>query len=204
MLRVMPIALLFFFSLLAVSVQAGIKVGEILPSLSIEKYGELMLEGEDTIYYQPWNTAQLENKVQIIQYLAGRMGTRDMNKPFTDVLGVQDFSMDYHHTTTIINLDDTLFGTAGIVNSQLKKNKIKYWYSSIVADKKGEGASVWELEPKNSAIIILSSDYRVIFFKEGQLTEEEISFVVAMIEQQIEQVEAVAIEDELAQQKITE
>jgi hypothetical protein len=161
-------------------------VGEVIPALQIDEPGELILEGKDTITYQPWSTDLLVGKVHIVQYLAGRLGVKDMNKPFTDALDALDYPAESVHTTTIINLDDTLFGTSGLVNSQLKGNKIKYWYSSIVADREGDGARVWQLQRKHSAIILLSPTQEVLFFKDGQLDNTEISQVLGLIEQQIE------------------
>nr|WP_101759331.1 YtfJ family protein [Oceanicoccus sp. KOV_DT_Chl] len=137
----MPIKIIVCSMLLMVSswlTQADITVGEKLPELEIKKKGELILTGDD-ISYAEWSTKALQNKVQILQYLAGRMTASKVNKPFTDKLETLDLSADHHHTTTIINLNDTFFGTSGFVASELKKNKIKYPSTSIVADKKGSG-----------------------------------------------------------------
>jgi uncharacterized protein len=189
--------LVVFLSFLAVAAQAQVIVGELIPPLKINEPGELILEGEDTISYQPWSTELLVNKVHVVQYLAGRLGVKDMNKPFTDSLELRDFSRDFVHTTTIINLDDTMFGTSNIVNGQLKGNKIKYWFSSIVADREGDGAKAWQLRPKNSAIMVLSPSAEVLFFKDGMLDESEISSVHTLIEQQLKEIKK---SSELAQQ----
>lgn len=187
MFKVLSGLSIVFISLLATAVQAQVTVGEPIPALQINEPGELMLdEGKETISYQPWSTELLVGKVHVVQYLAGRLGVKDMNKPFTDSLEVKGFSEDFMHTTTIINLDDTMFGTSNLVNGQLKGNKIKYWYSSIVADREGDGAKAWQLRPKNSAIMLLSPSSQVLFFKDGMLDESDITNVHTMIEQQIE------------------
>lgn len=199
MLRVLSGVLFIFISTMAVTTQAQVVLGGPIPALQINEPGELMLEGEDTIVYRPWSTELLVGKVQMVQHMAGRMGVKNMNKPFTDALDARDFSTDYFSGTTIINLDDTLFGTSGIVNSQLKSNKIKYWYSSIVADREGDSAKTWQLKPKHSAIIVLSPDARVLFFKDGPLDEAEILNVLALIEQEIEQLQKSSGDGGLAQ-----
>jgi YtfJ family uncharacterized protein len=200
MLRVLSGVLVIFISALAVTTQAQVVVGESIPALQINEPGELMLEGEDTIVYRPWSTDFLVGKVHMVQHLAGRLGVKDMNKPFTDALGARDFSADHFYSTTIINLDDTMFGTSGIVNGQLKGNKIKYWYSSIVADREGDSAKTWRLKPKHSAVIVLSPDSRVLFFKDGQLDENDIANVLALIEQQIEPLQKPPGDEDLAQE----
>lgn len=168
--------------------QATITSGAPLPSLSIENKGELVLQG-DTVTYQHWSTAALTGKVQVLQYMAGRMAASKLNEPFTDQLKTRGFPLDKYHVTTIINLSDAFFGTSGFVNSELKSNKKKYPKSSIVADKSGLGATLWGLKRQSSAIFVLSPTGEVLFFKDGALSAEEIDNVLALIQQQIEQLE---------------
>ena len=189
MSRLLSGLVILYLAMTAIIGQAQVVVGKPIPPLEIKKPGELILEGEDTIRYQPWNTGLLVGKVHVVQYLAGRLGVKDMNKALTDALESKNFADEYLHNTTIINLDDTLFGTAGIVNSQLKGNKIKYWFSSIVADREGDGATLWRLKPKSSAIILLSPDSGVLFFKDGKLDELEINQVLDLIQRQIGQLQ---------------
>ena len=125
MSRLLSGLVILYLAMTAIIGQAQVVVGKPIPPLEIKKPGELILEGEDTIRYQPWNTGLLVGKVHVVQYLAGRLGVKDMNKALTDALESKNFADEYLHNTTIINLDDTLFGTAGIVNSQLKGNKIR-------------------------------------------------------------------------------
>lgn len=177
----------FLLAMLATICQAQVVVGESVPALEINEPGELILEDKENITYQPWSTDVLVAKVHVVQYLAGRLRVKNMNKPFTDALEAEDFPAEHLYTTTIINLDDTMFGTSGIVNSQLKSNKIKYWFTSIVADREGDGAKAWQLQPKSSAIIVLSPTSEVLFFKDGKLSDTEIAEVITLIEQQTEQ-----------------
>ena len=180
-------ALLLFYTLVCLSgpLWAAIVPGEAIPDLSIDNRGELVLHN-DKIIYQRWTTGALTGKVQVLQYMAGRMAASKLNEPFTDQLKLRKFPLDKYHVTTIINLDDTFFGTSGFVNSELRSNKKKYPASSIVADKKGLGASMWGLKRQGSAIVVLSPQGRVLFFKDGSLSAEEIDNVLALIEQHID------------------
>ena len=116
---------------------AAVPVGEPLPAIAITEKGELVLSEPDKVHYKDWVTSDLAGRVHVLQYLAGRLSTPKINKPFTDRLGELHLESRHYHVTTIINLDDTLFGTSAIVASQLKRNKRKYPASSIVADKHG-------------------------------------------------------------------
>ena len=168
---------------------AAITVGQTLPPITVEQNGELLIKG-DKISYANWNTDAMAGKVHVLQYLAGRLAARNLNKPLTDKLAEIDLPLDHYRVTTIINLDDAMFGTSGIVSSEFESNKKKYPRSSMVADKKGLGAEKWDLKPQGSAIFVISAEGKVLFFKDGGLTNEEIDSVIELVKQQIQQLES--------------
>ncbi len=182
-----------FFGLLMClgnSATAAVPVGEPLPAIAITEKGELVLSPPDKVHYEAWATSGLAGRVHVIQYLAGRISAPKINRPFTDRLGELRIESEYYHVTTIINLNDTLFGTSAIVASQLKRNKRKYPASSIVADEHGDGAKLWRLNPGNSAIFILSPQGKVLFFKDGSLNNTEIEQAVDIIRIELARMEA--------------
>lgn len=158
----------------------ALSAGDTLPPLRVEKLGELQVEGEE-IRYTPWDSGVLRGKVQVVQYMAARPGSRDLNKPFTDRLRDSGIPIEHYHVTTIVNLDDAMFGSRGIVVSELEKNKKRYFRSSIVADEAGLGLGIWRLAPKSSAIIVLDAEGRVAFFRDGAMSAEEIEQALALV-----------------------
>lgn len=183
------LVLLATLATLSSAVFAAITVGQTIPPVTIEQNGELHIKG-DTISYASWHTDALAGKVNVLQYLAGRMAASKLNKPFTDKLAAINLPLDHYRVTTIINLDDAMFGTSGFVSSELKNNKKKYPRSSMVADKKGLGAETWDLKPQGSAIFVVSAEGKVLFFKDGGLNNEEIDSVIDLVKQQIQQLES--------------
>jgi hypothetical protein len=175
--RTLALALLLFLPAWGV---AAVSTGNPLPQLRVEKLGEMHVEGED-VRYAPWDSGALRGKVQVVQYMAARPGSRDLNKPFTDRLRDSGIPIEHYHVTTIVNLDDALFGSRGIVVSELEKNKKRYYRSSIVADEGGLGLEAWRLAPKSSAIIILDAEGRVAFFRDGAMSVEEIEQALALV-----------------------
>lgn len=163
---------------------AAIKVGEPLSSLAVTDRGEVILKNGEPDY-QPWDTASLAGKVSVVQYMAARMSVKDMNKPFTDAIEQAAFPKKVFAMATLVNVDDALWGTSGMINSELKKNKQKYPDSTIVADHQGKGLAQWELQTKSSAITVMDPSGRVVFFKEGALSEQEVSEVMMLIEQML-------------------
>jgi len=173
-------------SLLAMntSAQANITLGNLIPEVTIKDKGELLLQG-DSIAYQNWNSQTLTGKVHTLQYMAGRSSASKINDPFIDQLKLLELSIERHQVTTIVNLDDAMFGTSGFVASELKKNKQRYPASSIIADADGRGAEQWQLEQKSSAIFVLSTEGKVLFFKQGALSEQEIDQAISLIKEQV-------------------
>jgi hypothetical protein len=159
---------------------ATITVGARLTPLTIENRGALILE-DGHIRYQAWNSNSLTGKVHMIQHLAARLSTRKINQPFTDRITAAQFPRDKYLTTTILNVDDALWGSTAFVYGELEDSKKQYSYTSIIADSRGKAQKVWQLQKKNSSIILLDKNGQVLFFKEGALTAQEIESTLELI-----------------------
>ncbi len=164
---------------------ASVLIGEVIPPITIKDTGELVLNGNE-IHYKSWNTETLKNKAHILLYQAGRMSASIINKPLTDLLDTLKLPPEHHQITSIVNLNDTFFGTYDFVHRELKKNKLNYPNVRIVADKNGDGAIRWQLKRESSAIFVVSASGKVLFFKDGALTRLEIQKVVTLIKEQIQ------------------
>jgi len=179
-MKSLAIATLCFFVSFAAQA-ANITVGAPLPALAIAEKGELAKKGDD-FSFQPWSSASLPGKVVVVQYLAARLTASKMNEPFTDALRAANFSDEKYLSTTIINSDDAMWGTSGMVDGELKSSSKKYPHASLINDAKGSGLKAWELKKEGSAIAVLDKTGKVIFFKEGALTADEIKSTLALIQ----------------------
>lgn len=158
--------------------------GQPAPDLIIEERGELTLQGDD-IVYRPWQYQQPDGKIHIVNYMAATMGASKLNEPFTDRLQ-EMLKKGSYHVTTILNLDDAMWGTTGFVVSEVKANKRKHPTATLVLDEDAVGLSAWQLEKDNSAIVIFDSEGNVSYVKQGAMSEAEIEQTVEMIRQFIE------------------
>lgn len=154
--------------------------GQPLPAVSVEKYGELLLNG-DNITYQAWDTDLLPGKVRVIQAIAGRSSAKEMNAPLMDAILAANPPRDKYQTTTIINQDDAIWGTGGFVKSSAEDSKKEFSWSSLVLDAEGRAADAWNLKQESSAIVVLDKDGKAQFVKEGALTPAEITQVIDLI-----------------------
>jgi uncharacterized protein len=152
-----------------------------LPVIEVGKPGELHLE-QDSIRFAPWRSAAVQSKVHVIQYMAARLSAKSINEPFTDRLKDSGIPLEHYHMTTVVNLDDAMMGTRGMVLAELEQNKKRFYRSSIVADADGVGLAAWGLRPRSSAIIILGADGRVQFFRDGALSATEIEQAMQLVQ----------------------
>jgi hypothetical protein len=162
--------------------------GILVPSVKLER-GRMVMDGKD-IQFRPWKSSETDGKVRTIYHLAGRIGIDGLNKPFIDALIAaklpEQLPDSPYKTITILNLSDTLWGTHGIAMGQFEDSQRNFPYALHVADEKGVAREAWDLEPKQSAVIILDKYGSVLFFKEGRLSAEEIRTAVGFIKSKLE------------------
>jgi hypothetical protein len=173
-------ALVLGACLLVAPLVHALQAGQALPPLQVEKLGEIVVNGEDSSF-RPWQSAALPDRLHIVQYLAARLSARKLSKPFTDRLEKSGIPYARYHISTVVNLDDALFGTRGMVLSELEKNKRKYALSTIVADETGRGRELWGLQESSSAVIILDTTGSVLYVHEGAMLEEDIQRALAVV-----------------------
>ena len=174
------LCLLLAVLLIAAPAAQALQAGEPLPPLEVAKLGEVLIEDSET-RFRPWQSSALTDRLHIVQYMAARMSARKLSKPFTDRLEKSGIPYARYHISTVVNLDDALFGTRGMVLSELAKNKRKYTLSTIVADETGRGRELWGLEESSSAVIILDTSGRVLYFHQGAMQEADIERALAVV-----------------------
>lgn len=173
-------ALLLALCLLAAAPLHALQAGDSLPPLQVDKLGEILVQDGETAF-RPWQSAPLQDRIHILQYMAARMSARKQSKPFTDSLEKSGISYARYHITTVVNLDDAMFGTRGMVLSELEKNKRKYALSTIVADETGRGLALWKLEEESSAVIMLDTRGRVLYFHQGAMEPADIQHALDVV-----------------------
>ena len=160
--------------------------GQSLPVLDIKMGGEISVSDRN-IVKTPWSSKSFESKgkVQLVQYIAAVKGAVRQNKPFTDTLVEKQFSSEQLDTTVIVHTADTLAFAKGFVVKRVAKNKVKHQEVNFVIDDNGVGLQRWGMKHKSSAIIVLDASGRILFAKDGPLTEFEIESAIKLIEKHL-------------------
>ena len=158
----------------------SVQLASPLPAVQVSEQGELQLQAGQT-RYQRWDSQQLPGKVRVIQHIAGRSHAKELNAPLIEAIKAAKLPHDRYQTTTIINLDDVLFGTGTFVVSSAEKSKAEFPWSSFVLDDSSKVRQAWGLQEESSAIIVLDKEGKVRFVKDGALTQADVSQVMALI-----------------------
>ncbi|MFA0086929.1 hypothetical protein BCU70_11625 [Vibrio sp. 10N.286.49.C2] len=173
---------LIFIPTLAMA--TNVQVGGNARSVSVKAHGELILDS-DTINYTEWKSQQMLGKVRVIQAIAGRSSSKKMNAALMTAITDAKFPEDSYQTTTIINQDDAIWGTGSFVKSSAEDSKKEFPWSSMVLDEHGLVANAWQLQEESSAIILQDKSGKVLFVKEGVLSDDEIKSVLGLITQSL-------------------
>lgn len=185
----MPLIRAFMIALLAAawagaSAAGEPTVGAPLPELAIDERGELVAEGDD-FAFQPWTSATTPGKVHVIQYFGAKLGHRDLFKPVTDRIE-QEFEPGTVHVTTVLNMDAALWGTSGMVLSELEQNKRRYPTATMVVDEEGSGIDTWNLGKEGTGLIVLDHSGIVRYFTRGSLDDAELASTIELIRANIQ------------------
>lgn len=161
----------------------SLETGQSLPLLDIREGGEIYL-GENTIVEMPWSSKSFESngKVQFVQYVAANRGAVSQNKMFTDALKKKQYSSEELETTIIVHMADTIFLAKGLVLKKMASKKAAYQSINFVIDDMGVGLERWGMKNKSSAVIVLDASGKVLFAKDGPLSETEVENAIKLID----------------------
>ena len=155
-------------------------IGQRVAPVGVADKGELVWQ-QDKFSYKNWNSAQLPGKVRVIQHIAGRSSAKEKNAALIEAIKAAKLPHDRYQTTTIVNTDDAIPGTAMFVRSSIHSNKQQFPWSQFIVDSEGTARKAWQLESGGSAIVVLDKQGKVRFAKDGTLTQDEVKQVMALL-----------------------
>ena len=120
------------------------------------------------------------------------MSSDSIIAPLRERLDNGNYDPGSFQSISVVNLDDALWGTQGLVTSELAKNKRAHPQAVLVADDEGRGLKAWSLEPKGVAVILLNADGKIRLLKEGKLSEGDVNDIVTALNNEIAKSEQLA------------
>ncbi len=179
----LPVLLIFFLPCLVFS--NNIQINHNIKDAAVNDKGELIYHN-DTFSYQNWNSSQLIGKVRVIQHIAGLADARKMNASLMDIIRSSSLPREHYQTTTIVNINDAIWGTAVFVLDSIQESKRAFPWSQFIVDEYGEVRKAWDLSHKGSVIVVLDRKGIVHFVKDGPLSTQEVEQVMTLLHQLIE------------------
>lgn len=164
--------------------ESPVRLGEVLPEVRLvgDTVGVLALV-DDQVYFEPWSTQDLTGKPRIVYHLAARPGIDKIHAALFAALSELQIDPNTFVTLTLLNGDDVSFGVTGIARSEFEKNKRKYPAGEFVFDGDASAQRSWQLARKSAAVILVDDRGRVLFFKDGPLSDEETRGLIEQVKQ---------------------
>ena len=161
----------------------SLETGQSLPLLDIREGGEISI-GDNTIVEKPWSSKSLDSKgrVQFVQYVAANRNAAGQNKLFTDALIKKQYSSEELGTTIIVHMADTMSLVKGFVVNKMAKKKAMHQSINFVIDDEGVGLERWGMKNKSCAVIVLDASGKILFAKDGPLSETEVANTIKLID----------------------
>lgn len=180
-MKLYPLLLIsLLFPLLAAA--HSVETGKPLPPVFIANEGELVMQHE-MLGYQRWSSQSLTGKVRMVIHVAGRLSAKEQNAPLIAAVQQANFPRSRFQTTTIVNTNDAIPGSAIFVERSIKSSKRDAPWQHFVIDSSGVARNSWQLTPHGSAVMLLDAQGVVRFARDGALTPQEVRQAIALLNQ---------------------
>lgn len=169
----MMIKKLILLTILTLNLSA-ISINEVPKSITIEnENGGFAKDGS------PWNSSTIKNKVYVMFYIDP--DERTTNEKFSKKLKEKKYNKACFGEIAIVNLAATW--KPNIIIEKLLKTKQKEFPDTIyVKDKKSILVNKWGLDDDASNILIFSKDSKLLFYKSGKMSDDDIQKIFNLIE----------------------
>lgn len=174
-------AIAICFSAITTTVTAGTpELGKQPERLTIANRGEIILKGDD-VAFAAWQLPADVRLVQVVEYFPATLSASKYFEPLNDAMAEAFTERNPILVSTIVNLDAAMWGTSGMVMSELKSNKRKHPDATIVLDKTGSGATDWALGKKGAILLVLDKSGTVKYVSREAVTDADVPEIIALI-----------------------
>jgi len=150
----------------------AIETGEIPPKVELK--GNLGGRSDGT----PWSSEELRGKVHVLFYVDP--DEKDTNNETGEALDKENFPSDRFQAVGIVNMAATWLPNFAI-SSALKDKQKRYPRTIYVKDYKKVLVNAWKIADNSSNVLVFDKQGKLIFRKDGKLTQEEIQTLVKAI-----------------------
>lgn len=163
--------------LLSVGLFAGLPVGKNAPLL------ELSGDEGGRVDDSAWSSSELVGKVWVVVH--ADPDESETNNAATEALKAEDYNLDYYGSVALINMAATWKPNFAI-NLILEGKQEDYPSTVYVRDNDNKVGDVWGLADDSNNICVFDPTGQVIFSVDGQLSDNDIKKMIALINAEIE------------------
>lgn len=149
------------------------KDGVTPPSITLSGNEGAKLDG------QPWSSEEMKDRVTLIFYVDPDV--KDKNDKFGDALSAKKYSLEKIRYFGIINMAATWMPNF-ILNEALKQKQKKYSDTIYIKDFTKKLVKEWSLPDDENNVLIFDRSGKLLFHRFGEVKEEEIPGLLALIE----------------------
>jgi len=144
----------------------------------------VVLEGEKggTVDGKPFSTETIKGKVYLVIY--ADPDKRELNENFAETIKKQQFDRNRFGSIAIINMKATWIPNF-VLNGILKKKQEKYPNTIYVKDYDKVFVKKWGLKDDDYNVLLFDKQGKLLFYKSGKLTEEDIQKVIKLIKENL-------------------
>ena len=172
MKRLVEILILVSGVFLLTQAVLALELGEVPPRVELKEKLGGRLDGK------PWSSEELQGKVFVIFYVDP--DEKDTNNAASEALDKEKFPTDKFQSYGIINMAATWLPNFAI-SSALEEKQKKYPKTIYVRDYKKVLVQAWKIADDSSNVLAFDKKGKLIFRKDGKLTNEEIQKLIKVI-----------------------
>ncbi len=130
----------------------------------------------------PWSSSMIRDKVYVMFYVDP--DEKDKNERVAEALKAKHFDRSKYGSIAIVNMAAT-WKPNFIIQKILESKQKKYKDTIYVMDKNKVLVDKWGLADDESDILLFDKDGKLLFYKAGRLSDEDIAKLIHIIEVKI-------------------
>lgn len=167
----------FILPMILVLNLSAITLGEVPKNVTIANdNGGMVADGS------AWNSSSIKDKVIVMFYIDP--DEKDTNAHFSKALKEKKFDSTKFGSIAIVNLAAT-WKPNFVIESILKTKQKEFPNTIYVKDKNSVLVNEWDVQNDASNILLFSKNGKLLFYKSGAMSEEEIDQTLKLIEKNL-------------------
>lgn len=146
--------------------------------------GEMYLSGSDASY-NPFIFLDTPGKLELIIYFPARISVKHKVDMLRDHIASQGYAESDLSVVTIADFDRALWGTKGLAESELQRNKKSNPEVQVVRDDAGTVRAALQLGSVNLFLLLRSADGKFLYEHSGDLSDRNLEEIVSVIDKNI-------------------